>query len=701
MSDSKDKFFERIIKAINDGNPNNIKNDDKLYLGVIQELKNQAFPFQKSLNMKDEDRISQSNMRNRNNKVLFYALQNEYLDSNRFLLAVISSIEKTSNRNIQDFYLLLLSFAFRTGANPNLYVIEPMYGKIHLLIHTLVILKKQQISTFFSEPISQDFVKQILLLMILFGSNVSRKAILADYKDITKEDETKFNRKFVKASTEREKEDWITWTVADVIYGQVNFPVTIDTINESLQDARRLLERQIDPSGVDKYDFVKKFGLLLDDPHFAIHILGNVAYQPSLPTALEYNAFTVISFMDIPDIHSKSESASLLICIDSLGTEAFVNLLMRGRHKISYFTMNRLLINYRNCTMKNDKYNRVYSESYLSMIKSALALGASFDNFQLNFIETFTPKEGQNNASVAAELKKIYEEKLWKKSCRGSEASPIPKKLKILAISLGLMDDPSLAYIDSKDLTIKPVETTKKNICLAFYNMSNEYTTRDDYTTKAQNLLRKQIQASTTTMKDITLNSIQSDTNCINASENLQPLDYTNYTLTYYRDDDTKKLYCFTPNMYEDILYTSKNPYTEEKLPNRIVEKIDYSISIWKREGIEPENILSTKDAYKKAFENDIISNEKTDYIKRTIELIFSTRGIPGDKLKNQKTETYNGILAVVDRNEKILQELDQDKSLQYATFCRAFYAGIKERGFEKIPVIMNTIIGKIKAKTF
>jgi hypothetical protein len=45
------------------------------------------------------------------------------------------------------------------------------------------------------------------------------------------------------------------------------------------------------------------------------------------------------------------------------------------------------------------------------MIKSALALGASFDSNQLNFIEKFSPRDGgDNNIAVAVELKKIYEE---------------------------------------------------------------------------------------------------------------------------------------------------------------------------------------------------------------------------------------------------------------------------------------------------
>lgn len=658
----------------------------------------------------------------RNNKTLCYALENGYIDPGIFLVTILKKLTSPKDvksleelKKIQNFELMMLAFTLRY-ADANSYLLVPGYGEMHVLIFAIIQMDNLKIGPnpipigkTLKNQIENDFAKQVVLLFMLMGVNITFKA-LRKREGINVLNNSSFDARFVKAASERESlTDWDIITVGQILAGLGEYegksPIdlnksvktTFKNFNIDYSSPFDLLRNLIPKSGGSD-EFIVKFGLLIDDPEFAVMTIGGDTYQPSFAVALEYNAIKVIKSMKFEDVYIGNESSFVLMSMNALSIEAFTEVVMRGG-KVPYFTMNRLLLEYKKYTEKGDKFNLLRSEIYLGMIKNALSLGVPIDNYQLEFLSVIIPREGKDNKSVAEELRKIYQKPLWKKVCRGSENSPIPKSLKLLAVSMGIMGDPYKMVKDvesSPDSKYVPEKMTKKDVCFNISERVNELSV-EEFKVTARKDLTNMIASTTITMRDFGLDR-KEGVNCINPVRDIygEPLDYANNTLAYYKDN-LGSLYCFASPMFPDLINTEKNPYTGERLDLEILLKMQKLLVIYKSLDIDPVKILPAYIAFRKIKEEEVISNDRTDYAKTTVELVFNSRGFRVEDLRLQTSAVLNNLLAKVEMSQGYLANLEGTKLL-FPTFCKAFYSGLKRAGPEKTAKMLRDIEINLKS---
>jgi len=717
--DEKDAFT-KLKKAINEGKPDYI--NDTVYKNLVGYYKEitansiDAVPAGTTTKTNLYQSISDNVIRDI--KYLIYAIENQYVDPDKFLVWIIASvnssdklIEKDSyKKETFQMYLLLIALCLRYGGNPNMYVIEPNYGKVHLVIYTLIRFDRQGIIPIFS--MEHDFVKQVILIMTLLGANVGMKAL---YQDDTLKltDNVKFNRKIIAEATKRNNDNVDNASVSDFLrgFGRTGTGVEIDkkkpfsVLNDNYEDPRSILDKYVANSN---YIFPIEIGLMIDDPKYAIPSFGKKEFMPYFDFVLKNNAIRVLQKMIIDDndtkaLESRSESIRVNQAINCIALEAFIELLQRG-FKMSYFTMNALILQLLKYIDKSDnmkKFDRVYSEVYISMLKSAVALGVPMDEFQFNYLIKNRPADSEGKP-VGDSVKEAYNVPLWKKACETSVKSKLPKSVQLYAASLGINDDPSKSSNTSfnlQDGIFKFEEPTKAEICRDIASLMVK--SEEEIKREAHDRLRKKIEVTTPKVSDLVNNRITVPS-CENDDYYYgNPLDYNDATLAYYRDKD-EKLFCFPSVMYKELLETRQNPYTNTPLPSDLLIKMDKTIQIFKTLQIDTDKVVPVSVAFKKLKEKDQINNERTNYAIETVSMLFYSRGVRKDWLENRKAEDYNKILSidVIDMKQPYLDELNNSPPFKFAVFCKALYSGIKKStkdDLSKIPEIMNKIFMELK----
>jgi RNA binding exosome subunit len=401
--------------------------------------------------------------------------------------------------------------------------------------------------------------------------------------------------------------------------------------------------------------------------------------MPNIDLVLKYNAIRVLQNMKIDDndptaLNSHSESLRVLETIECASLEAFVELLQRG-FKMSYFTMNRLILKmlfyFQKGSGDKNKFDRIYSEVYVSMLKSAIALGVPIDKYQLDHIARADPKTS-DGVSVAQQVKNTYAIPLWKKACATSQKAKLPKSVELYAASLGIGNDPSKLEFNMTTNEFDFLQPTKREICTGLAAMMIKPS--DEVKREALERLRKKMEVTTPKVSDLVLGKYTVPV-CENTGYFGNPLEYNDATLAYYRDAK-ESLYCFPSTMYKELIETRRNPYTNEELPTDLLIKMDKTLEIFKRLNIDTDKTVPVSVAFKKLNSVEDINNERTDYAVETVSMLFYSRGLRKEWIQNQNANTYNLILDIPDisMNQSYLKNLDSSPNFRYATFCKALY---------------------------
>ena len=638
-------------------------------------------------------------------KYFVYCLQNEYINPSKFLIWLIISLDVNKIRDkeekiYRDTMLLFMAFCLRYGADPNMYIMEPDMGKIHLLVFTVKRFEEKRLFPYGN--VKNDFTKQILLLFCLLGSKVSFPASYPERMiDISN---TKANRKIVEEARKRKNPEVENATVLDVLRGvgfdtNSGIQTSYNVYNEPYEDPYYILNEQTDSSGPEKNMFVIEFGYLIDDPKYALINANNSVYI-DFDKVLKYNAINVLQNTQIDDdaneIKLKHESIRLIQTIECIALEAFVELLRRGT-KMSYFTMNRLLLKIKFYTKKGTNFNRIYSEVYIAMLKSALSLGVPMDSYQSKFLQDAGLSDSDDQR-VDVTVKTIYEVPLYKKVCETSIKAEVPKSIKLLGASLGIGVDLSSVYYNKKtDKTISS-NPSKQEICSGIYSAME--IDKSKFLSDKLELLTKRIQFTASRIDDYTKGR-PTPVDCKNKGGIYgDPLKYNDSTLVYYRDS-SEDLYCFPANMYKELAISKKNPITDEDLPLDVQIKIAKTLEIFKTMGINSDNILTVEDAYTRLKEPDSFNKARTEYAIETVKLLFLSRGIKLEYLKALTIESLNNMLSIPEVNmaQDYLSQIS-DKSFAFAIFCKALYSSIKDDDkISLIPDIINNMIENLNPR--
>lgn len=339
---------------------------------------------------------------------------------------------------------------------------------------------------------------------------------------------------------------------------------------------------------------------------------------------------------------------TLIESILYINSNVFVMLVERGILP-SYVAMNQILMKMR------DYYRNGWTVPFIElerMLMTSISHGYLLDREQLTIASTF----GKENYQA---LLKAYEEPYWKKVCRSS-SQEIPQTFKILAVGLGL--DP---------------ESSKKSICENIEEISQANPER----LKEALVLKKRERLASELGK---INEfITSGENgpmfmCHNKSLlSVDVEDVAEIDVDSYRDDQGK-IWCFTSDMFLDLLESRVNPYTTNPLPQGFLDKLNLHVKKLSQLGLDRlgRDLITFSASLKKLTEADKVTNEETDRIIDAFMRIAQMYGLNSDSLQDLDRSRMEQVLRLMGINIS-LKQLTINHS--FITFVRILMYRIKD----------------------
>jgi hypothetical protein len=622
-------------------------------------------------------------------KRISYALSHNYIDANRFLIWAIALASTRTSK----YDLLLISLILRYGkAERNMYLLVPEYGNVHLLVYTVLELEKKKGKT--DSPLKANdtsidniTINSILLLLTLSGSKSTSLAIYEEKVKFNEKGLPEYDSRVLTEASKRDKRvyevtvaQWLlskqypNYIEPESTLGDYNIRNSIPLgSNEKLITYGLLLDKI-------EYAFPRGYELITDSSTFA----GKTTYskrvppQPQLTQCTLYNAVEVGKKLNINHFIRSSESDVLRYCIDCLAEEIFEQSLKRGI-KMTYFTVNRLCLAFKKATDPDrNRGKRVDSEIYLKMILDCAKYGVRIDEYQLNIVGNSDSSYIPTGSRPTEQIKKVYEQPLFKKACTSGEKAPLPKSLILIADSLGALK------VENPEAATPKIN--KQETCDNLFKMFNDEPERikEDAIVR----IKERIRTTAYTLSEFTSGKINT-IECENRPNNRDPLEYIDTALTYYRDEKDR-LYCFPSFVYEDIVSSGFiNPITGIAISVEARNKITEQLAMFKKLNINPNKIMPVEVAAITLKDVEHINNDHTKFSEDTIINMFRSRGVPDNILKTLSADQYNKILKIVSMCQGYLPELETKH--RFATFCKALYSYLK-KNLEQVPLVLNAI---------
>ncbi len=665
-------------------------------------------------------------------KSCIIGLQNKIIDPDIFLTAAISGIAMSPNLQTSNFNpkILLIAIALRFGANPNLYIIYSRKGTFHVMIYTVMFLRDNNVQF--------EIINYILCILTLLGSR-SNSLVTP----------TQNHRKTHNKISDSEESNIIVneWLYNNGFF-DYNTENLISYIRENFNEDEQVnIGAMCDiievafPRHTGMAPLASKIYRINDEGVKVIRdseeqdipvILDDILPGPDLSQVIIYNSYKCIPNITPTFRYQNGEVLELRMCLEGLSFEAFKFLFDKG-YKMTYFNLNRLLIlmkdyGHPSATQSTGQLHGKTSLHgfksliYIEMLKYAISKGLRMDLYQFNYFITFA-------SNYTDEINEIYSSPLWMKSCSASSNVPLPEAIKELAVSLNILSSEengdstgalnSIGALNSVERMVN--HSLKEEVCLKLREIS-EMGLRDPQMLIDSNLERQRERMNVEINKGLmTLGAGSIGTfgsagiskglngTCANSSSfNENPLNFSDDSLVYLRDsvsngvsNSNAKVWCFTPNMFSDLISSGKNPYTNTPLPSKTIAKMANILDFMESLKIDPKKIVSVRKAVEKLNSPDMINNEFTDKSIAFVENISSIRGIfqqqlrkvfEGVRNKNEGLKIYEAMVSMgfdLDylRPKRTLgpsiSELKFPEilpvSLLYATFCKALYIFAKK----------------------
>ena len=671
-------------------------------------------------------------------------LENKIIDSDIFLTASITSVGISPIKDERDFNsnLILVALALRYGANPNLYVIYKGVGIVHISVYTVMYLRKN--------GIDENTILSILAILSLMGSSFSipcfsisdlekhkRRRSMKYYREEDERDEEERDEEErdeeEREEDEREEEDReederdeeerevpktvSQWLTESGLFDFKSKSGTIEFMKSNFSglasdDVQIQIGAMIDipsvafPQGFNRRNIIS----ILDETTDAIYSNSKeeILPGPDLSQIIIYNSVKCLSYLNPTFRYINGETLELKMCLDGISLEAFKFLFDKG-YKMTYFQVNRLLILLYSVMKKKASSDssqslesRISAIIYMEMLKYAVNKGLRLDLYQLSYLSSFA-------SEFSNEIREIYSHPLWVKACSASDSVPLPNMVKELAMSLNILNPSSQSIFgrgteSGQEKKSENLESSKSEICARLnevsrmneevYINSNKERQRGRMNLEAKGVIRnaKDFESGSSSFKcsnDLPLNG--------------DPLDYSDDSLVYYTDENNK-IWCFTPNIYEDLIKSGVNIYTNKPIPRKVVIKMKNVLKFMDSLNIDPKKIVRVSNAVDRLNAADMISNEHTDISINFVEATAAARGILPQQLKDLSPRRIYEVMKYIGFDidyiryhfisndaeygavcfgklgeQNSLCHTHLPHSLIYATFCKAIYIFFKK----------------------
>lgn len=537
---------------------------------------------------------------------------------------VMSSIIKWARPN--HIGLLLLGMVIREGANPNVYLTYPEKGNLHVLAWMSV--ARGQADTMY------QYMATVLRLL---GSNIYSPAVRFE-GDSSDMDVRLLEQSFEDTGTDDAYYYRAGLNVADYVAqnGYV-FEKTVTSFLNSMDD-EWLLDTLIATDDVARFNSVTSDDATRNEWKYVTSILENpvsltrfiidlsIASAENIAAAMDVKKYPLLSDT------INGESIPLFACTASCDRDLF-NLFIRKGSSVKYSSINSIITFYK--IFRNNEI-KLY-ESCFHMLNDAVKIGADIDLYQLNFFVSAA------DYSDIEKIRESYQVPKWKKLCSvrkktfSTEARP---ELRQISFNLNLdyaMDD---AKICSKLEQIAQVGTEQ------YYESAvRRQEERVAIETEGPTSFLPSQFGSSEIGEGGDIDIIESavgkiKSRCSAKSMALRnPYAYNDARLAFYKDPKNGEVYCFTSDVFNSLISTRMNPYTNEKLPQKFLATIKAQLATLKEIGVYETN-QDIRDSLKDVYSRSKIDNVKTDRQYNTVIEVLTHYGVSRDRFESLRSET-------------------------------------------------------------
>lgn len=484
--------------------------------------------------------------------------------------------------------LYLIGMLVRAGGNPNVYLQTREFGTIHIL--ALAAVRNRGPDPYF---------RYIIALLRMLGSDINyptyqynRNDNLIDVTFI----ESLSDNNYADTSSRIEQNNVL---VKDFVRAYDKIP---DENLELLMNSLELPDLKKFLIAADDYEKIRQ---ILDTDYMSF-VTSNqeqtASFLTDASTAYSNSIISNINEKDFPQLDTwyNAQKLPLFVASTSLNKEMFDIFTLRGFH-IKYLTINTLVSYFK---VYQKKRVRLYRNAYLMLI-DAIDVGAYMDRYQFNEVMVTGSYEEISN------IEKSYAKPEWQKLCNIKAKKP-RQELVQLAFDLGLdynMNEEKIcdklnriSLMDKDEFLRAAIERQEDRI-------NADLSSSDDYA-KGATKDRYRCNLKTTVLKN--------------------PYAYNDARMAFYKSPKDGEVYCFTSDLFSDLVTSKINPYNEEKLPVKFLNTIRTQINILNELGVYKTN-TSVEDAIKEILTDSQIDNKKTDYSYNTVISALELNGVSKD----------------------------------------------------------------------
>ena len=618
--------------------------------------------------------------RARYNFYLTQAITREKIEPNTLLPIAISRVSGVNDT-------IPVAIALRYGANRNMYVNTPKVGSAHIMLYT--------VSTMRDKGCDNNIIIFTLLILQIMGCNVNVNAFdlsggkvsefagPAKVKDVDTEIIEAVASNMMPAGFAN-----IKTKTPDLAYTSRSF----ESIHMNRKAPSMSVKEWLAEQGLPKFDDVENslktytqnirgiIGAITDRTDLAYpdsYIAGQKTMSPTKTVTLSPSMVSKedISNSDmgilLPNLEmvlsarstevlkryplnehmtaaklEKGSYIALMQCIDAYSLDGFMHFMNKGLMP-TYFTMNTLVLSLRDAIRTN---NISTTNMYQQMIIESVARGIRLDIEQLSVVSV-------SSDSLAQAILQVYRQPAWQKVC----AAPLDAgsdQLKTLAFTLNMTEGQS-----------------KQATCVKL----REFSEANPSSLKTAARLRQQVRvgASMSSINDFMSGSSPTVT-CKNKTVlQRDPFSYNDASMSFYTDKEGS-VWCFTSDMYENLLANPINPHKPGKdpLPEDFVQKLKIHLDILKRLGISVSNPETYDDAIDSLTKPEEVTSKESDFIVSTILDAAKVTGSDPERIKKMTFQQMNDALNGINMTQLNLQDMTIGHRL--ITFCRAAYTMIK-----------------------
>lgn len=552
------------------------------------------------------------------------ALEKKVIDKNLVLIQSINS------SRIEDD-LVLVGLALRYGADPNQYVNSEL-GIIHILAYTYAKI---------SNKADRQTLNLLTGMLLASGSSYISKAFDANKKgDFVKDN----SQLFIQNIGGETVIDWI---------GNQGYSTILPELSSGPVDKTDLLERNP--------DFMSKVGLYLN--RLDLVPTGETNELMKLDPKLMIKAHSTLLFEEyLKNIKTETAANSSLLraSVIHYNLTTYKSVLNKGI-KPDYTFVNDLIT--RMAVIKKKKFYVGYTQLD-SMLTTSVKNGTRIDTKQLSYLRSI-------DTGSSKRLEESYARPYWKKNCEDMAVTKSADvDLRILALSLNA---PTALTSDPK--------STQEEIC----NYIGNFSRQNPETLKAAAVRRQEIRVSaasagaTDFLESTSLNSTSGNgvfgdeltaklpiRICRNRSVLASdPYGFNDAQLAFYTDK-VNVPWCFTSDMFKQLISTGDNPINQEQLPESFILELKNKDRLLDALGIRSVDTLTFAEAVDKLSQNDTISDVFTNKEIEKFLMAAKINGVNGDKFRSMTNAQLQKILQIYGRTVNLLP-LSQDHA--FSTF--------------------------------